>query len=250
MKVDVKIPTDLSDIWLGTYQKFMHIAENSNDDEFIYEKMVQIFCGVELKDVLKIRWSDVQYISTKITEAFKQKPTFQKTFVLEGVEFGFIPRLDEITFGEYIDLQTNIDKMEDFHKAMAVMYRPITEKNKDKYLIEEYSGTNNYSEVMKYVTIDIALASKVFFCDLQRQLQRSTLSYLEKEMMTKEMKTSLVQELSSLKTGDGTTVSMQFLMETLQNSMKLQSCPYKTALHGSLLKSKKEILKIVKSKNN
>ena len=250
MKVDVKIPTELKDIWLGTYQDFMQVAENSNDDEFIYEKMIQIFCGIELKEVVQIRWSDVQHIATKVTEAFKQKPTFKKTFTLEGVEFGFIPNLEDITFGEFIDLQTNIDKIENLHKAMAVMYRPITKIKKDKYEIEDYISSANYSEVMKYVTIDIALASKVFFCDLQNELRKSTLSYLEKQMKTKELKTISAEGLRSIKTGAGTHLSMESLTAILQDSMKLQNCPYKTALHGSLLKSKKEILKIVRSKNN
>ena len=30
------------------------------------------------------------------------------TFVMDGVEYGFIPKLDDITLGEYIDIDNNI----------------------------------------------------------------------------------------------------------------------------------------------
>ena len=250
MQLDIKIPTELKDIWLGTYQDFLKVVENSNDDELIYNKMVQIFCGIELKDVLKIRWSDVQNITVKINEAFQEKPEFKKTFKLQGIEFGFIPYLEDITFGEYIDLSNNINDMENFHKAMAVMYRPIIENKKDKYLIEPYVSSANYSEVMKYVTIDIALGAKVFFCDLQKQLLNNTLLFLQKEMRQMNKKKISVAEEYLPNNGAGTQVSMQSLMVTLQNLARSQSYHYGSVLPSYLLKSKKEILSIVNSKNN
>ena len=250
MKVDIKIPTNLSDIWLGTYQDFLQVVEKSNDDEFIYNKMVQIFCGIELKKVLQIRWSDVQHITVKINEAFSQKPEFKKTFKIHNTEFGFIPDLENISFGEYIDLTNNINEMKNFHKAMAVMYRPIVEKQKEKYEIEPYVSSANYAEVMKYATIDIALGAKIFFCDLQMELLKSTLQFLKKET------TEMMQKKTSAKGefldshGVGTQAFMQSLTETLPNLEKLQSYQYTNVLHTSLLKSKKEILSITNFKNN
>ena len=163
MKLDISIPTKLNEISLGTYQTFMKVSEKTNDDEFLCEKMVQIFCHIELKDVAEIRWSDVQYIIDKINTAFQDKPKFKRTFKINTTEFGFIPDLEDISFGEFVDLQNNLDKIEDFHKAMAVMYRPIIEKKGDKYEIERYQSAHNYAEVMQHAPIDIALAAKVFF---------------------------------------------------------------------------------------
>ena len=250
MKAEILIPTELSDIWLKTYQEFIKVADNSNDDIFICEKMVQIFCGIHLKEVAQIRWADVQHIVNKVNEAFSQKPKFQKRFKIKGVEFGFIPDLENISFGEYIDLTENIKDLKDMHKAMAVMYRPITESSKDKYEIEPYVSSTNYAEVMKYATIDIALGAKVFFWNLHKKLSKSTLVFLEKEMMTKEMQTILAKEVSLEKLGGGIPQFMLSLKATLSDLEKLQKFPYKTALHGSLLKSKKQILKMVRYNEN
>ena len=251
MKLDITIPTNLDEISLGTYQTFLGVTEKTNDEEFLCEKMVQIFCNIELKDVAEIRWTDVQYIINKINTAFKQKPKFKKTFKINKVEFGFIPDLENISFGEFVDLQNNLEKIEDFHKAMAVMYRPILDKKGEKYEIEQYFSAHNYAEVMQHVSIDIALAAKVFFCDLLKELLNSTLLYLKTEVMTNpKMKTALAQELNLEKTGDGIKVFMESQMEILRNLTESQPCPYESALHGLLLKNKKEVLKIVRCKEN
>ena len=250
MKFEIKIPTELTDIWLGTYQEFLKVVENSNDEELIYNKMVQIFCGIELKKVLQIRWSDVQNITIKINEAFKKKPEFQKTFKLKNIEFGFIPDLENISFGEYIDLSNNINEMENFHKAMAVLYRPIVSKKKDKYEIEPYVSSANYSEVMKFVTIDIALGAKVFFWSLQKELLNSTLLFLQKEMKEMNIQKISVAEEHLQNIGAGTQVSMQSLMVTLQSLAKSQNYHYANALPTYLLKNKKEILNMQNCRNN
>ncbi len=94
----------------------------------------------------------------------------KKTFEIQGVKFGFINELEDISFGEYIDLESNIIDVQSFHKAMAVMYRPITSQKGDKYTIEKYSGTANYADLMKYAPLDVVLPASVFFWSLGNEL--------------------------------------------------------------------------------
>jgi hypothetical protein len=143
MKTEIYVPTKLSEIPLQNYQKFMKVINNSNDQEFIAEKTIEIFCGLNLKEVVKIKWSDVKDLALHFNKLFQEKPKFQSTFKIQNMEFGFIPNLDEITFGEYIDLESNITSVDNFHKAMAVMYRPIKTRVKDKY---EIISIKNYND--------------------------------------------------------------------------------------------------------
>ena len=249
MKVDIKIPTKLEEISLGNYQKFIKASDQTNDDTFLFEKMVEIFCDIQLMEVIQIKWTDVQYIVQKISNAFQQKPDFVQTFKIQDIEFGFIPNLEQMTFGEFIDLQTNIDNIEDFHKAMAVMYRPIIEKRKEKYLIEDYISSANYADLMKFAPVNVAMAAKVFFCDLQKDLLKATLTYLNRNLMTEDMET-FQKEFSLQSGGVGIHQYMQSLEEILTNLEKQQGCPYMTALHSSLLKSKKEVSRIMRYKDN
>ena len=249
METKIKIPTELSEISLGDYQRFVDVSEKSNDDTFIFEKMVEIFCNIQLMEVIQIKWTDVQHIAGRISQAFQKKPEFKNRFKIKDIEFGFIPSLEDMSFGEFIDLQSNIDKIENFHKAMAVLYRPIVESRKDKYLIEDYVSSVNYAEVMKFAPADVALAAKVFFCDLQKELLSSTIIYL-KDLMMKEDSESFRKEFSLQNNGVGIVQFMESQVEIYRNLEALQNCPYMTALPSYLLKSKSEISRIMRYNDN
>jgi hypothetical protein len=54
---------------------------------------------------------------------------------------------------------------------MAVLFRPIKSKVKDLYIIEEYEAADKYSEVLKYMPLDIALRFYAFFLDFAQRLR-------------------------------------------------------------------------------
>ena len=240
MKTEIVIPTSLSEIPLKSYQEFMKVVEKSNDEEFIGQKTIEIFCGLKMKDVVKVKWSDVKSLTLHLNEIFKAKPKFQATFKIDNTEFGFIPNLEDMTFGEYIDLESNISSVETFHKAMAVMYRPITKKVKDRHEIFEYTGTDEFSDVMKFASLDVVLGATVFFSTLGSDLVQHTLTSLETEIQKNPKIMTLAKERNLINDGDGTIQSMRFLRETLQSLMKLPSWELENALLTSLTKDKNE----------
>jgi hypothetical protein len=240
MKTEIVIPTSLSEIPLKSYQEFMKVVEKSNDQEFIGQKTVEIFCGLQMKDVVRVKWNDIKDLTVHLNNIFKEKPKFQATFKIKGVEFGFIPNLEDMTFGEYIDLESNISSVETFHKAMAVMYRPITKKVKDRHEIFEYTGTDEFSEVMKYAPLNVVLGATVFFSTLGSDLVQHTLTSLETEIKKNPKIMTLAKERNLIKDGAGTIQSMRYLRETLQSLMKLPDWELESVLPTSLTKGKKE----------
>lgn len=242
MKLELTIPTKLSEIPLKHYQKFLLTAENSTDEVFLAEKMIQIFCGIELKEVVKIPFKEVEALSIHFATLFQQKTEFKNRFTIAGVEFGFIPNLEEMSWGEYIDLEANISDLKTFNKAMAVMYRPVVEKHGDKYKIEPYVSSINYAEVMEFAPLDIVLAAKVFFWNLENELLQATLFYLETEMMkNKETTTILANELNLASSGVGINQYMQSLRETSQSLNRSQSFDLQQHLPSLLSKSKSRV---------
>ena len=169
MEVKITVPDSLKDIPLHKYQKFHKVLEVNKEasfnDLFIQEKILQIFCDLPLSDALKYRKSDIDNITEIIAKTLEQKPDLVQSFRLGDTEFGFIPKLEDMTFGEYIDLDNSIGDVQNLHKAMAVLYRPIKQKIKDKYLIEEYRG-DNYHEAMKNTPMDAVVSSMLFFWNL------------------------------------------------------------------------------------
>ena len=240
MKTEIYVPTKLSEIPLQNYQKFMKVINNSNDQEFIAEKTIEIFCGLNLKEVIKIKWSDVKDLAVHFNKLFQEKPKFQSTFKIQNMEFGFIPNMDEITFGEYIDLESNITSVDNFHKAMAVMYRPIKTRVKDKYEITQYTGTDEFSELMKFAPLDVVMAASVFFWNLGNDLVNNSLTYLETEIAKNPDLMTSANERSLENSGVGITQSMQSLKETLQNLTKLQGLDFESVLPFLLMNDKKQ----------
>ena len=91
-----------------------------------------------------------------------------------------------MTFGEWIDLDTYINDWSQMHKAMAVLFRPVTLGLGKNYNIEKYEGSSKYSEVMLDMPLDVVLGAMVFFYTLGTKLAIATTSYslveMEKEL--------------------------------------------------------------------
>ena len=49
MQLELTVPTSLNEIPLSNYQEFIKMREKTNDDEFMAQKMIEIFCGIKLK---------------------------------------------------------------------------------------------------------------------------------------------------------------------------------------------------------
>lgn len=214
MKVSITVPENLSEITLEQYQRFERINNAENQDtSFLMHKMVEIFCNIDLKDIAKVRYTDVQVVIAQINEAFNVKHKLIKTFELGGVEFGFIPVLDDMTLGEYVDLDENISDWDKMHKAMSVLYRPVTIKKGERYQIEEYDGMK-YDDVLKHMPLDVVMGAMVFFYHLNRELLQTTLNFLQREAEN----TLTIQQRETLeRNGVGISQSMELLREMLPN---------------------------------
>ena len=214
MKAYVDVPDSLSDIKLRQYQKFVKETKDNEDADFIQNKIIEIFCNVRASDVKKIKYTDIKKISDRINKLFEEKPALVRNFNLYGVNYYFIPNLDEISLGEYIDIDTYISDWDNIHIAMNVLYRPLKQKLKEKYLIEDYKENNN--TVLQDMPLDAVMSSIFFFYHLGNDLLKVIVNYLQNNQ---EIQQALDQ--TSVKNGDGITASMLSLKETLQNLKKL-----------------------------
>ena len=161
-----------------------------------------------------------------VSELFNEKTPLQRMFTMtdkngKTIEFGFIPKLDDISMGEFIDLDKYISDWQQMHKAMAVLYRPVKYKKGDLYLIEDYEGTDKYSNIMLDSPVNAAIGATVFFYNLGKELSKVMIHSLEK-YLEQESESLLVSELN----GDGINQSMHLLTEMSKNLKKLQSSPY------------------------
>ena len=202
MKLKINVPNDLGEIKLSDYVKYLKMLEVNEDDAhsdvFVHQKILEIFCGVPLIEAVEYRMSDVRKVVNIITTTLSKQPDLVRTFKLGDTEFGFIPKLDDMTFGEYVDLDSNLGNWDNMYKAMAVLYRPIKQKVGDKYLIEDYKG-DLYYDAMVHTPMDAVVSSMVFFYNLGKELSIAMTKYLEEEGMLED---SMLSQ-TSLINGDG-----------------------------------------------
>ncbi len=210
MNINIEIPTKLSDITLGQYKRFLNIQKQTEESHFLNAKAIEIFCDIELKNVMRLKMADFDKITTKINSLFEQKPKLVQRFKIDSVEYGFHPQLDELTLGEYIDVDTYIADWENMEKTMNVLYRPIENKLKDRYSIKEYNVDT--SENLLAMPMDAVLSSIFFLWNLGIDLSKTILNYSE---MGEEMNLTHQQILAE--NGDGISQYTHSLMEILQD---------------------------------
>jgi len=223
MRIELEVPTSLNDITLRQYQKYMKILDQNGGEanDFVNKKLIEIFCNVSLEDVDKIPLREMNKVLEILSEAFQEKPDLIRHFKLLDVEMGFIPKLDDISLGEYIDMENTITDWQTMHKAMAVAYRPVNFKKGDKYTIAAYTPSADTQELMKEMPLGVVFSSMLFFYALGKELSKATLNYIQEEMQTEEMTSRLREYL--VKNGVGINPSMDWQKGMFENLMKSQS---------------------------
>lgn len=163
-------------ITLKQYVKVLQVKEVFGDDEVrLNNEILKIF-GL---DNLKKQDSDKKMV--EMTNYLQKEVELVKTFTLNGIEFGFIPNLNNITTGEFIDLEHYNLIPENYHKIMAILYRPITNKYKDLYEIEPYIGTEEFEDLLLQSDVSIFNSSVVFFYNLSKDLLAASSIYTQNE---------------------------------------------------------------------
>lgn len=181
-KKKITVPSSMDEITLRRYQRFVKetIDTENISEEFIASRICDIFLDIETTEVMRMTMGTMLKVSTKIAEVLNQKPELIPIFKMGDTEFGFIPKLEDMTFGEYVDLDSFVSDWSTMHKAMAVLFRPIETRYKDKYKIQEYEG-DLFHEAMKDMPLSVAMGSLLFFYRLETDLLRTLTGYSEEE---------------------------------------------------------------------
>lgn len=202
MELKVTVPNRMEEITLEQYQRFLkECSDEETQEDIIALKMLEIFCGVPPAETYTYRMSDVYNICDQINKALNEKPPLISRWKFKDIELGFIPKLDDMTFGEYVDVDTYIVDWQQMHKAMSVLYRPVLQNYKGSYEIEEYKG-DTYWEVMKRMPLNLVMGCMLFFWSLEKDLMKVMRSSLNNP------KTQIYQEkLTSMLSTDGIILS-------------------------------------------
>ena len=229
IQLELSIPQRLADIKLEQYQKYVKVLDGIDKEaeeagDFINLKALETFCGLELKESYKLPMRSFEAVLEAIANCLQEPTPLVKRFWFRGsngteVEFGMIPDLNNISFGEYIDLDRYISDWSQMHKAMAILFRPITAKKGEFYEIEDYEGSDKYAGYMQHMPTNVALGALVFFYRLGMKLSKHTMDYSLSEMTADQR--SQVEKRFLEQSGVGINQFMHSLEEMLQGLTRL-----------------------------
>jgi len=191
------------DVTLDKWAKLIDSKSKSKTKEAL--DTISLLSDIPRKLVKELSINDVSNILNRVAALQNKASSRLKRIIkVDDVEYGFHPDLSEITLGEYADIETYIQNgMEkNLSKLMAVLYRPIVEKNGKYYSIEKYngSGVRMRSEKFKKMKAADVNSSLVFFWTLGNELSTILPLYLMERM--EEVKQSLLMK-SSQQSGRG-----------------------------------------------
>ena len=192
---EYKLPDFIS---IENYVKVFKIKDIFSDS-YLAAKILNIVTGAPLDLLLEVNYNKVNYLSSYVMALFPQdKPNFKDRFELNGIHYGFLPTWQEVSFAEYIDLDTLITKKPDemldyIHIITAIMYRPIIEdKGEHKFKIEKYDSDTmiERSELFKkHLDIKFFLGGQFFFIQFAKKfLERSQVSSTTNQTTMEQLK--------------------------------------------------------------
>jgi len=186
---DYNIINSWSDVTLDKWLTLIGYENLTGSEEAL--KIVKLFSDIPTKLIKQLSVQDVALVMKRLTDLqTEQNTTLNKIIEIDGVEYGFHPDLEEITLGEYADIETyiklGIDKY--LPELCAILFRPVIEKKNNIYTIEAYNGNIKIrSEIFKKMPAEQVQNMLVFFWTFVNKLFQILPSYLMQR--TEEMST-------------------------------------------------------------
>jgi len=227
MKLEITVPETWQEVKLKHYLEYMKTIkpyeEAENYEHIVLEKSINHFCDLSTEQLHRLPIEEYQGIVGYMADLIKggQSAILVKSFMIGSTKYGFIPSLDKMTYGEYLDLSTYFkDMWPNMATIMSILYRPITKENGESYDIQTYNGTDIDTEALfeHALTMDIVWGAISFFLCLQKDLSAGMVNYSIKNLKVMIKKDSLLQETLA---ENGVDMSqLQSLQEMISQNLK------------------------------
>lgn len=141
---------------IGRYQKIQINPERYNDPT----EVLSLYLDVSVDELKNLPREQVMLVESVITENTKSstKNDVVFTFVLDGITYGLENEWENMTWGQWTDLEvfSQKDKInESIHILMALLYRPVSSQDGTKYKLEKFSSSTVMERAQKFLDLPI-----------------------------------------------------------------------------------------------
>ena len=182
--VEINVPTSWGDVSLKVYQDYTSKIAGLTDEDEIVIQSISSLCGIPLKLIKMLKREDIKRIYITLSKLISlpiNKEVIDK-IEINGITYGFHSNLDEMTLGEFVDLdEYSKEGVDGIQYILSILYRPITETKGNKYNIESYNESHiQNARHFQDLSIDVVNGVMVFFYHLGSELLMNSQSYLER----------------------------------------------------------------------
>ncbi len=188
------LPQSWAEVSVYQFQELMKQIDNKEATEIQLKiKSISILAKVEESILIKASLKHINEVYEALKKLTNRLPqnTLRNVIEIDSKEYGLITDFDVMTFGEFVDLDSFLqDGYSNLVKILAVLYRPVIKRKKDKYIIEDYN-IENYKDRVKLfkdnLSIDTVYGAMIFFYNIAKNYSMNMLSYLTNQMKDKSI---------------------------------------------------------------
>ena len=186
---EFKLIDKWEDVTIETYSKLMTFTDGTKSSEAL--ETITELSNIHKELLNQLELKHIVLMLEKLSYLQSQEDTTLKNIIeIDGVRYGFHPDFDEMTLGEYADIESFIKSGSEKHlpEIMAVLYRPIKEEIDGVYTIEAYDGNIKIrTEIIRKMSATQVHSALVFF-------------YHFSNVLLTTLQLSLIQLLQGMKT--------------------------------------------------
>lgn len=160
----IKVDEELN---IGQYQSYIQ-------NKTIYDKeparMLALCLGIEYSELKNLPKEKVDFVSNYLTTQFFDVDIQDQTwevFEHDGIEYGLENDWSKLAWGAWVDLEVfSSDNIEqNIHRIMSILYRPIIDRKKGKYIIAPYDSNTveDRAETFKKLPLKYWFGASTFF---------------------------------------------------------------------------------------
>ena len=217
-EVEYKLPEYL------TIEQYVKIYKMQDlfEDEYFAAKLISILTGAPLKELLEHDYQEINFLASEILSLIPTTSIFEDRFELDGVKYGFFPNWKDLSFAEFVDLDTLSSKKPD-----ELLEQLSEERGEHDFEIEKYdvNKMKKRAELFKKkLNVRYVLGAQSFFTLLGRRFSAYSqlslikkLSLMQKIKIVWSMRKMIIQTLFKKRTG-GILSSINYLETILQNT--------------------------------
>lgn len=142
---------------IGQYQNLKRNMETYKDDP---TAVLSLYTNIPVRQLKNLPLEQVKFVQEYITTQFTDKSIsdeLHNVFTHNGVEYGLENNWQKLAWGAWVDLEvfSSEDIEENIHLLMSVLYRPIKERKKNKYVLEPYDADTIEERANEFLTLPV-----------------------------------------------------------------------------------------------